>query len=68
VIARADVVEKVYRSAVDGLSRLSVPEDVTVQEEAEGLIWLAMCRLRCELPPDVAVDAANGMVGRYRDD
>jgi hypothetical protein len=68
MLARPTVIETVYRAAREGLGRQSVPDDVTVQEEAEGLILLAMGRLRCELAADVAVDAANQMVSKYRGD
>jgi hypothetical protein len=59
---RPEVVETVRACAYDGILKAPVPDDVTSTEEAEGLISLAVERLRSDLDAAEAARLVLAMV------
>jgi hypothetical protein len=62
--ARTQVVETIQRFAYDAVTKASIPDDVTLEEQAEGLIAVAMSLLRRDGQPGAA-DKGRAMIAKY---
>jgi hypothetical protein len=65
--ARPHVVQKIRLLAFDAVRDGSLPPDLTVQEQAEGLISFAVALLRYQSGADEAVAEGMRIVEKYRE-
>jgi hypothetical protein len=65
--SRPEVVREVRLLAFDAVRSKNLPADVTVEEQAEGLIAFAMALLRHQVGADAAALEGCRLVEKYRD-
>ena len=65
---RPDVVKQVHNFAFDAIAATTLPDDITPQEQAEGLISLALAVLREDAATSAALTECLGMLGKHQND